>query len=125
METLLTLDHTHPRTQDGALQLQHIPLLLCQAMARIATTEGAEGICDEEGIGNSEEQATPSIGDGESLALQLASNDSQERYRNWTRIPNLATIVTVKSRTVTRAPLPDQTSAPHCVRVTTHLLVKS
>jgi cleavage and polyadenylation specificity factor subunit 2 len=52
--------------------------LAVQAMARIAATEEAEGIRDEEHLGNSEEQATPSIRDGESL--QGASNASQESY---------------------------------------------
>jgi hypothetical protein len=45
-------------------------------MFRIAATEEAGDMRDEEDIGNSEEQATPSIGDGESL--QGASNTSQE-----------------------------------------------
>jgi cleavage and polyadenylation specificity factor subunit 2 len=36
-------------------------------MARIAATEEAEGIRDEDDVGNSEEQATPETGDGESL----------------------------------------------------------
>jgi cleavage and polyadenylation specificity factor subunit 2 len=47
-------------------------------MARIAATEEAEGIRDEEDIGNSEEQATPNIGNGGSL--QVASNASQESH---------------------------------------------
>jgi cleavage and polyadenylation specificity factor subunit 2 len=47
-------------------------------MARIAATEEVEGIRDEEDVGNSEEQAAPSIGDGESS--QGAPNSPQESH---------------------------------------------
>ena len=47
-----------------------------QAMARIAATEEAEGIRDEEDVGNAEEEATSKTEDGESS--QGASNASQE-----------------------------------------------
>jgi cleavage and polyadenylation specificity factor subunit 2 len=47
-------------------------------MARIAATEEAEGIRDEDDVGNSEEQETPETGDGESL--QGSPDPSQESH---------------------------------------------
>jgi hypothetical protein len=60
MEIVSIPDYTLTRTQGGVSNLRRISTLPVQAMDRIAPTEEADGIRDEEDVSSAEERAAPS-----------------------------------------------------------------